>query len=201
MVSTTCILSSCTFQQNGSERPRSFSTKPFTTAHVEPQSLSHISSMVLAMPDWAPEAQNCQGRFDLEKAITSAFDSESATTVIDSAERIGTNTDVSRAIQGAKADAAILVKLIRCEELIGSKYGATQPAQVGFMISVIDKSGKDLWSGTFSMKDQAILDNLLTAREKLKVGTGWVTAEAILNHGLTLAAREFEKDRTRSFIE
>ncbi len=199
IVISTSLMLGCSVERNGQARA-TLSQGPFATTFVEREALSKVSTVLVLPGEWTPESQACKSHFDADKELVTALQSESRTKVLEPAHSKYTAGNVKAAIADSGADAAVVVKLIRCEERIGSTYGATQPAQIGFLITAFDAAGKNIWTGAFSMKDQAIFDNLLTAREKLKVGAGWVTAGEILSHGMTLAAREFENERTRMFL-
>lgn len=199
VIISTLLMFGCSVERSGQARA-TLNQGPFATTFVEREAISKVTSLVVLAGEWAPEAQACKSHFNADKELVAALQSESRTKVFEPAHTKYTTSNIQAAIADSGADAAVTVKLVRCEERIGSTYGATQPAQIGFLITAFDATGKNIWTGAFSMKDQAIFDNLLTAREKLKVGAGWVTAGEILSHGMILAAREFESERTRMFL-
>jgi hypothetical protein len=159
-----------------------------------------MGSVVVLAPELSTEAQDCRERFDIAKKIDEVFKTESRITLVSDGTVDKEPSEVVSAIATAGADGGMVLRLVRCSDRIGSSFGATEPAQVGFLINLYDRTGRTVWTGTFSMRDQAIFDNLLTAGEKLKIGTGWVTASQIFEHGLTLAAREFENQRTGLYL-
>lgn len=160
----------------------------FSTSFIDHEAIAKVSTVILAEPLWQPEAIACSNNFDLSSELKSIFASELAITVLDLKEA------------ARLKEPTLYLTMLTCEERVGSSYGATTPARVGFTVNMFDAQNRQIWSGTFSLKDTAILENLILAREKLKIGSGWLTAGAILNHGLVLAARDFEGNRTKSFL-
>jgi hypothetical protein len=191
-------MSGCSNSNNSAAPHRKLTQSPFTTTFTDRESLLKVSSIVVLDTQWDREAQGCKDHFDPERKLDQVFRSESRLSVLSNGQDSG--SDIRSAISANNADGGISLRLIRCVERIGSSFGVSEPAQVGFLMSLYDRSGRAIWTGAFSMKDQAIIDNLLTAGEKLKVGTGWVTASQIFEHGLTLAARELETQRTGFFL-
>ena len=167
----------------------SFSNKPFQTSYVDPESIIKISSIKLDTPVWDAQAIECKDKLDVSKELNLAFSGAVNTKVLPSGKA---TTDSSTSV--------LKLRMINCQERIGSAYGVTQPAQVGFLVNVYDANGKEVWAGAYSLKDTAILENLLAAKEKLKIGAGWLSANDLLKHGLELAATEFENQRSRIFL-
>ncbi|MDZ4786020.1 MAG: hypothetical protein SGJ02_08085 [bacterium] len=172
----------CSTQKGGTR----FRSTPFQTSFVDPEILNKISSLTVSNVQWAAGTESCLNREDLAHKTQAAFEGAST---------------VKFVTLGNDNDARLNINVVSCEERIGSSFGSDRPARVGFLISIVNKESKELWSGTFSMKDTAILENLLAAPEKLKVGAKWLTSEEIMIHGLTLAAKEFETQRSRMFLE
>ncbi len=193
-------LSACSVAKNDDNRASRFAQSPFATTYIDKPSVVRVGSVVVLDSEWSENAQACREHFDVTKKLDQVFRAESRVNIVPSSAEDLSPRNASAAISTSGADGAIGVNLVRCTERLGSSFGASEPAQLGFLINLYDRNGKVIWTGTFSMKDQAIFDNLFTAGEKLKVGTGWVTATQILDHGLTLAAREFENQRTGLFL-
>ena len=192
-------LTSCSTGRENSAGSSRFAQSPFSTTYIDKMSLVKVSSIVVLDANWSQEAIACREHFNVDKKVDQAFRTESRINIIEDSGDLSLNK-VSEAVARNKADAALGISLVRCVERLGSSFGATEAAQVGFLLNLYNPAVKVIWTGTFSMKDQAIFDNLFTAGEKLKVGTGWVTASQILEHGLTLAAREFENQRVGLYL-
>jgi hypothetical protein len=192
-------LTSCSTGKENTAGSGRFAQSPFSTTYIDKMSLVKVSSIVVLDANWSQEAIACRAHFNVDKKVDQAFRTESRINIIEDSGDLSLNK-VSEAVARNKADAALGISLVRCVERLGSSFGATEAAQVGFLLNLYNPAGKVIWTGTFSMKDQAIFDNLFTAGEKLKVGTGWVTASQILEHGLTLAAREFENQRVGLYL-
>lgn len=192
-------LTACSNTKEYSAGKSRFSQSPFATTYVDKMSLVKVSSIVVLDASWSQEAVACREHFNVSKKIDQVFRTESRINIVEDSGATSAS-DIAGAIARNKADAALGLSLVRCVERLGSSFGATEAAQVGFLLNLYNPSGRVIWTGTFSMKDQAIFDNLFTAGEKLKVGTGWVTASQILEHGLTLAAREFENQRVGLYL-
>jgi TolB-like protein len=82
----------------------------------------------------------------------------------------------------------------------GTKYGATQPASVGFRLWLIDpKTTKVLWSATYRNSDQPLSENLLAIRQKVKNRhLRYLGAPALLEDGFEKASRSLEQTRQAS---
>lgn len=193
-------LSACSTGKGSEASSSRYVHTPFSTSFIDRASVVKMGSVVVLAPELTTEAQDCRERFDISKKIDQVFKTESRINLLSDGTGERSASEVISAISSTGADGAMGLRLVRCSDRIGSSFGATEPAQVGFLINLYDRSGRIVWTGTFSMKDQAIFDNLLTAGEKLKVGTGWVTASQLFEHGLTLAAREFENQRTGLYL-
>jgi hypothetical protein len=192
-------LTSCSTGKEDAGRNNRFSQSPFSTTYIDKLSLVKVSSIVVLDAKWSQEASACRDHFNVDKKVDQAFRAESRINIIEDSKD-SSSSQINEVVARNKADAALGLSLVRCVERLGSSFGATEAAQVGFLLNLYNPSGKVIWTGTFSMKDQAIFDNLFTAGEKLKVGTGWVTASQIMDHGLTLAAREFENQRVGLYL-
>lgn len=109
-------------------------------------------------------------------------------------------SDVEQALQGAAlsnqemmqiardrfgADAVVTGTVYRFRERGGQALGTTQPASVGFQVSVYAANGKLFRSKIFDHTQVALGENALTAGQYPGRGTRWLTAEELARWGAT----------------
>jgi hypothetical protein len=100
----------------------------------------------------------------------------------------------------AKVDGVLVPRILTFVERVGSRVGVTTPAQVGFSMSIVSvATGEEVWSSTYHVSDQAVLDNLFKLPQNVERGPRWRTAEEILTRGFALAARDFGVRRREQF--
>ncbi|GEM_PF-3597165 len=168
---------------------KSFTQKPFQLSYVDVEALAKVSALRVGAPKWNSDMAICHDRINLEKEIYTTFSGT-----------VGVETLLEGDNKNANEASIINFTMLTCEERVGSALGVENPASVSFLITVNASDGQEIWSGTFNLKDAALFDNLLAAPEKLKIGAGWLTANDLIQHGLKLAAKDFESQRARFFI-
>ena len=82
------------------------------------------------------------------------------------------------------ATAVMLGKVYRYRDRQGDSYGASQPASVGYEVSLFDaKSGKRLWQSRFDETQQPLSANVFNAQRYPGGGTRWLTAGELARWG------------------
>ena len=88
------------------------------------------------------------------------------------------------------------------QDRIGSQAGAMQPAQVSLRLQIRERSsGKPIWQGSFSAKDEDISQNLFNAAVQTNSGKGigFSTGRELLSRGFEEGAIAFSNARLKAF--
>ena len=105
-------------------------------------------------------------------------------------EQFVSNDDTPLAIANSlgndlRADYIVLAILWEYEERVGKSYGAESPASVSFTVFLVDIArGEQVWKGHFAMKQKALTDNVVRAKEFFKGGAKWHTADELARQGI-----------------
>lgn len=82
--------------------------------------------------------------------------------------------------------AVLLCSMSRYIERIGTKYASESPASVAFECKLVEvETGRALCFLSFDETQQALSENLLSLPGVARRGLKWLTAEQLLNDGLT----------------
>lgn len=87
------------------------------------------------------------------------------------------------------------------KNLRGSVVGASEGAEVGFNLKLIDRSGQVLWTADFFHKDRALTDNILALNRSKGDRHGWSDANQVLRRGLEQAFQVFNNTRRSLFLK
>jgi hypothetical protein len=108
-----------------------------------------------------------------------------------------------RSVKKAGADGILYTELLEYVDRVGSSVGG-EPAAVAFRLTVVGVTeGKVVWQGTYSLRQEALTDNLLKIGERLGkdgTGAGWSTGSAMLQNGLIEALRDLRGRREQQFL-
>ena len=116
----------------------------------------------------------------------------------------GVLTDLQkRSVVKAGADGVLFTELLEYVDRVGSSVGG-EPAAVAFRLSVVHvNEGKVVWQGTYSLRQEALTDNLLKIGDRLGkdgTGAGWSSGNTMLENGLVEALRDFRGRREQQFL-
>lgn len=90
------------------------------------------------------------------------------------------------------ADAVLYPVLLRYRERVGNQFAASQPAAVVFHLYLLDAGTlKVLWHAEYREEQQALSENLLQANKMLKRKFRWVTADRLVEDGLSKVFKSF----------
>lgn len=108
-----------------------------------------------------------------------------------------------RSLSKAGADGVLYTELLEYVDRVGSSVGG-EPAAVAFRLNVVGVTeGKVVWQGTYSLRQEALTDNLLKIGDRLGkdgTGAGWSSGSAMLQNGLIEALRDFRSRREQQFL-
>ncbi|HVM98097.1 MAG TPA: hypothetical protein VMT89_17010 [Candidatus Acidoferrales bacterium] len=107
-----------------------------------------------------------------------------------------------RAVQlgkAVKADAVLCGSVSRFVERIGSEYGASQPASVGFRLQLISaKTGAVLWQGEFEKTQEPLTSNLFNAWMFWRAGPRWFNATELAHLGVESLLEQLDRQTNPS---
>ncbi len=110
------------------------------------------------------------------------------------------DTTLSLAISVAKkmdADYILVPILWDFSQRIGGPLAATEPASVSFSLYLVSaKEKKRVWKDSFSKTQQSLTNNLFKAKDLLKMGGKWVTAEELAQAGMHNMLENFPLKKT-----
>lgn len=91
-----------------------------------------------------------------------------------------------------KADLIVIGTVWRYRDRGGIEGLPDSPASVAFAIYLIEAaSGRQLWRGIFSGTQETVLGDLFKAKERLKMGLKWLTADELGKHGVREVMKGF----------
>jgi hypothetical protein len=102
------------------------------------------------------------------------------------------------------ADAVLHLDILVYNRRVGSDIGVTSPAQVSFVLSLLDArggAGKMIWNATYAYQDRSVSEDLFSLGSRLSSNSvfSWRTADALLDEGLAMAIDAFVEARTSQF--
>ena len=66
------------------------------------------------------------------------------------------------------------------------------PASVAFALYLVEvKTGRRIWRGVFDETQRPLTDNLLQARQSLKMGVKWLSARELARFGVEQVVKSF----------
>jgi len=91
---------------------------------------------------------------------------------------------------GFGVDAVVVGTLTRWRDRSGQAAGTTEPASVGFAVTLVHApSGTKLWTGVFDETQHALTENVFNVGRYPGGGTRWLTAEEMTRWGAESIAR------------
>jgi hypothetical protein len=110
---------------------------------------------------------------------------------------------LSDSVRRLGADSALLTRVHRYTERVGSGVSADVPAGVDFSMSLVRVADNhELWRANYYFQDQALSENLFRIGQTLKEsgqGGRWHTAAELLQAGFQKALSELAERRTEAF--
>ncbi len=193
--------------------PSSAIVSPLSVLVSDPAALASVNALLLSAPSLSTEARSV--RLDpemfqglIEDAANRELDlrvygSEwSQRNQISGTVLTGESPEQRLALQKAGVDAVLKTELTHYSDRVGSALGG-EPAAVGFRMTVTRLvDGKELWQGTYYLKQQALSDNFLKIGEKFGnqgTGAGWTSGVELLKRGAALALQDFRLRRLSAF--
>jgi hypothetical protein len=199
-----------------SKRGRSTVASPLAVTVEDPKALATINSIALFPPVLAITARDVKidknrigelvesvavQELDL-KVLGNQWFSKSGLQIGSSYNGVLTENQ-RRSVAKAGADGVLNTELLEYVDRTGSSVGG-DPAAVAFRLSVVDVAeGKVVWQATYSLRQEALTDNLLKIGDRLGkdgTGAGWSTGSAMLQNGLIEALRDFRARREQQFL-
>jgi hypothetical protein len=122
---------------------------------------------------------------DVARALDGAGGSESSA------------ADVARVAADRFGSTAVLLGSVsRYRERKGEALGTTEPASVGFEVTLVRApGGEKLWSGVFDETQHGLTDNVFNAGRYPGGGTRWLTAEEMARWGAGEIAKTVPRER------
>lgn len=87
-----------------------------------------------------------------------------------------------------KADASLIGQVLVYQERVGSRFGASPPATVGFEAQVVAADGQVLWEGNYYERQRPMTEDFMGFIQRHGV---FVTAEELAAYGVEHMLREF----------
>jgi hypothetical protein len=85
----------------------------------------------------------------------------------------------------------------------GTQVGSNLSAALGFKLALLRvRDGSELWTATYSFRDNAITDNLLAINKRAESGTGpgWKNIKGLAQGAFTAAFRNLEERRLKTLL-
>lgn len=158
------------------------------------------------------------GAIDLNQEIASAAREQSDLRPIENERNIksssttGAQADQRAALdigQKLGADAVLITSVTSYAERVGSAVGASSPARVDFVMSVVRAHDRaNLWQYSFHFADKAVSDNLLAIgrsgkdahdRQQRGADLAWQSARDVVREGFRDAFRDLSAQRQAQF--
>lgn len=191
---------------------------PLAVTVENPRALAGINSLALFPPVFSPAARDVKidknsvaelvesvavQELDL-KVLGNEWFARSGLQSDSLSASSGALTDLQkRSVGKAGADGVLLTELLEYVDRVGSSVGG-EPAAVAFRLSVVSVAeGKLVWQGTYSLRQEALTDNLLKIGDRLGkdgTGAGWSSGNTMLQNGLIEALRDFRSRREQQFL-
>lgn len=91
-----------------------------------------------------------------------------------------------------KADLIVIGTVWRYRDRGAIEGIPDSPASVAFAIYLIEaNSGRQLWRGIYDGTQETVLGDLFKAKERLKMGLKWLTADELARHGVREVMKRF----------
>lgn len=196
----------CSVSENASRGEAvSLVTPALDTQAPRDEDLIRVNS-VLLLPSFIEE--RAKGAAMIPSALDSSF--ESLVREVLSIDVIGSqktrplqmHNDRRALVLKFHPDATLQLRLHTFEERKGSAIGVSQPAAVGFEVSLLRSSDSALiWSANYFRRDEALTDNLLRLNERIKDSEAphWSSADSLLKDGLRKALQDLADRRVAKF--
>jgi hypothetical protein len=135
--------------------------------------------------------QQLRGRFNRQVAPRSEVQNAEVELVLNNQQ--DTPRDMAKKLGHIlKVDVAVIGTVWRYRERGAVDGIPDSPSTVAFAVYFIEvESGRMLWRGLFEGTQQTLSDNLLQAREQLKLGLKWLTADELAEHGVREVFQKF----------
>jgi hypothetical protein len=114
-----------------------------------------------------------------------------ATRVLGAPATLHPSTNQSLAVAVAKqlkADASLIGQVLVYQERVGSRFGASPPATVGFEAQVVAADGQVLWEGNYYERQRPMTEDFMGFIQRHGV---FVTAEELAAYGVEHMLHEF----------
>lgn len=120
---------------------------------------------------------------DVTKVIKGIVDTEGEPSLRFLAAKVG---------KELKVDAVIIGRVDMFQERIGSSYGITRPASVGFEVELFSVwDDKNLWRSSFYETQASLTEDIGTLPLFIKRGGKWITVEELSRYGAGEVIKEF----------
>ncbi|MBX7145665.1 MAG: hypothetical protein K1X79_14535 [Oligoflexia bacterium] len=117
---------------------------------------------------------------------------------------LNTSLKAADLVKRFRPDATLQLRLYTYKERKGSAVGVSEPASVGFELSLLRASdAATVWNASFFKQDEALTDNLLRLDERIKSSDApqWSTAQNMLKSGLRQALQDLADRRVAQFAK
>lgn len=187
-------------------------SQPFKSDLVERDKIAKLHSILLLPVATSTVSTVCADQVRQYDFVTEAFQSEVGIKLKSDdevLEALGTDWNAQTITKEMalslaskfKTDGVMFIKVHSCQERVGSRAGVDKPAHLSFVVHLFTTlNAEEVWAGTYALKDIPLSENLLHIKDRIHTGPGWASAGDLMKYGLRLAAKEFEKQRTSSFL-
>ncbi len=93
-----------------------------------------------------------------------------------------------RSLRASGSDAMLVLRVHSYEDRRGSAIGSESGAKLGFSAELINRSGQEIWRGSYYYQDEALSDNLL--RISKSGGQGWHSVQKLYQDGIEMVAKD-----------
>jgi hypothetical protein len=186
------LITACSTSQNGSI------VAPRLQSEKKVGDLVHVNSVLIAPIKIEDHSLAGERASDVSRAIVQAVTEELTMEVVDGTKN--SNARAAAKSPALAADAILQITLHRYTERQGSRIGASQPAEVyADFILQSSRTELELWRASFRVKDEALSDNLLRIKDKIKDKGTFRTARDLLLSGVRDACRNLGEKRLEQF--
>ena len=197
-----------------SRTPSSQLASPLSVVVADPAALASVNALLVSAPSVAGEARSAKlDSKSFQDLVEDAANRELDLAVYGS-EWLDLNHIVDTspgaisagnraALQKAGINGVLNTELTHYSDRIGSALGG-EPAAVGFRMTITRLTdSKELWQGTYYLRQEALTDNLFKICQKFGsegTGAGWTSGSELLQRGASMALKDFGQRRFAAFM-
>ena len=213
LVLSGCIAPGVRDSSTHTKRPGTAIVSPLSVTVENPSSLASVNSLVVLPPTFNSLARSAQIDSERVAELVEVSANEELDLKVYGREWLEKNAPSQKGeglteryrstLKRLGVQGALITEILEYTERVGSSVGG-EPAAVGFRLSIVSvDTGKSVWQGVYSLKQEALTDNLLKIGDRFGKegsGAGWSTGSVVLQKGLADSFQDFRSRREQQFL-